>query len=141
MHILLKVGVAIIATFIVGSLLACEQEAPRPTPTPVPIERVEDVYAFYQQEKGANPTRLKARIERKEIRAFQGVVNKIDGSKLQFLHKEELFGKDRYLECEFEHENQVVSFNRGQEAQVVGRLDGVNGTVKFVKCRGGPIEP
>ena len=140
MHSWLKTNTAIIAALLLISLLACEQAPPKPAPTPVPIEDVEDVYSDYQREKAANSTRLKARIESKEIRAFRGVVDRIDGSKLQFLYNERFLDKDQYLECKFDDESDVLRFNTKQEAQVVGRLDGANGVVKFTNCRGEPVE-
>ena len=120
---------------LLGGASACNLLPADPTPTPVPIERVEDIYKFYQDEKADNETRLKGLIDRKEIRAFRGVVSRIDGTKVQFLHTDNPLGKDTYVECKFQNEQQVWTLNKGEAASVIGMLAGVNGTVKFDNCR------
>ena len=120
---------------LLGGALACNPPTADPTPTPVPIERVEDIYKFYQDEKANNETRLKGRIDRKEIRALHGVVSRIDGTKVQFLHTDNPLEKDTYVECKFQNEQQVWTLNKGEAASVIGMLAGVNGTVKFDNCR------
>lgn len=126
-----------------GGALACDMSPadPDPTPTPVPIEPVEQIYAFYQKEKDVNETRLKERIDRREMRAFHGDVDKIDGTKVQFLHtaNPNPLGKDTYVECKFQDEQQVWTLDKGKAATVVGMLASVNGTVKFDNCRLAPM--
>ena len=120
---------------LLGGGLACNLLPTAPTPTPVPIEPVEDVYAFYQEEKTKNETRLKGLVDQKEIRAFHGVVDRIDGTKVQFLHTENVLEKDTYVECKFREEKQVKKLNVGEAASVYGTLASVNGIVKFDNCR------
>lgn len=133
------VTLAAICTGIVmlGGALACDPTpaTPNPTPTPVPMQPVAEVYAFYQNEKDVNETRLKKRVEQKEWRAFYGVVDGIDGTKVQFLHTVKPLEKDTYLECKFQEERPVRTLDKGEVAYVAGTLDSVNGTVKFDNCQ------
>ena len=144
----LKIITTAVVAVVLLSLLACSEGQPSPTPTPVPVERVEDVYADYQREKAANPTRLESRIDRKEVRAFQGTIDKIDGSKIQFVINERVGGKDEYVECDLEDSKRVLSINVGNLVTVAGKLDEAfpggklkdlgfkdNRAVKFKDCR------
>ncbi len=144
----LKIIMTAVVAVVLLSLLACSEGQPKPTPTPIPIEQVEDVYADYQREKTDNPTRLESRIDRKEIRAFQGTIDKIDGSKIQFSIKERAGGKDEYVECDLEDSKRVLSISVGDSVTVAGKLDKAfpggklgdagfkdNRAVKFKGCR------
>ena len=100
-------GIILMVNFI-----ACGNEAPITEPSE--FAQAHDFYARMQNEKDSNPTRMEARINRKEQYGIVGEITKIEDEKVQFHIEETELGKDKYIECKFPGKNHVLSLNRGQ---------------------------
>ena len=116
--------IVMILTAISLLALACKTtnlptSAPRPTPTAVTSKWL---YNGLLAEKDGNPTRLKNRVERKEIWRFTIIISKIEGKRIQEHFDELMAATDPYIECEFKSERQIISLNVGQSVDVYGTL-------------------
>ena len=113
--------------------VACGSEAP--ITRPEEFVQASNFYARMQEEKISNPTRMDARIDRKEQYGVIGEITKIEDDKVQF-HIEELYlEKDKYVECRFPSKNYVLRLNRGQIVKLSGKLNKVNSKIELTDCR------
>ena len=118
----LKVAVFLILTSILLLGLACRTTTPpQSIPTPIAIPATE-LYDYFLREKEQNPTRLKDRVERNQIRRLTIVISKIEGRRIQQHFGKLAFDTDPYIECEFEDERRVLPLNVGQSIDVYGTL-------------------
>ena len=109
---------------------------PVPTPTPLPTSMsVEKLYNIYQAHRAQNPTRIEnyKRLELSSV--FEGQITNINGSTVQFHVQKLILEPDRYVECKFKREGDVLNLNIGSVVRVLGDLEDVNGVVQFKNCR------
>ena len=109
---------------------------PAPTATPLPTSMpVEGLYNFYQSERDRNPPRVEAFKDDARSSVFEGPITNIDGSTVQFHIQRNLLESDKYVECKFNREGDVLNLNVGSVVKVMGDLEDVNGIVQFKNCR------
>ena len=90
---------------------------PTPTPTPMPGKVLHDRLLA---ETVDNPTRLKNRVENRQLIRFTIQISSIEDSRIrQYFNG----NSGSYIECEFKHERSVLNLNRGQTVNVYGFLD------------------
>ena len=75
-----------------------------------------------------------ARVDKKELISFSGVISKIDGDRVQFHIEKRFLDKDQYVECKFAVRSHVLPLDRGEEITVYGDLSKVGDAVKFENC-------
>ena len=66
---------------------------------------------------------------------FEGRITNIKGSTLQFHIQKLILESDKYVECKFKRESDVLNLNIGSVVRVLGDLEDVNGVVQFKNCR------
>ena len=109
---------------------------PVPTATPLPTSMsVEKLYSIYQAHKAQNPTRVEnyKRLELSSV--FEGRITNIKGSTVQFHIQKLILESDKYVECKFKRESDVLNLNIGSVVRVLGDLEDVNGVVQFKNCK------
>ena len=96
---------------------------------------VAKLYNIYQGHKAQNPTRVEdyKRLELSSV--FEGQITNINGSTVQFHVQKLILEPDRYVECKFKREGDVLNLNIGSVVRVLGDLEDVNGVVQFKNCR------
>ncbi len=125
-------GVALLLSSYCGP---ASTATPVPTPTPLPTSMpVKELYQFYQDELARNPTRVETYKNAERSSVFEGPITNITGSTVQFHIKEVYGGPDKYIECKFRRDSQVVSLSAGSVAKLLGDLEDVNGVVQFKNC-------
>ena len=107
-----------------------------PTATPLPTSMpVEQLYNIYQAHKAQNPTRVEnyKRLELSSV--FEGRITNIKDSTVQFHIQKLILEPDKYVECKFKRESDVLNLNIGSAVRLLGNLEDVNSVVKFKNCR------
>ena len=124
------------------TLLLSSHCGPVPTTTPVPIPTplptsmsVEKLYNIYQADKAQNATRVENYKKLALSSVFEGRITNIKNSTVQFHIQKNILEPDRYVECKFKRESDVLNLNIGSVVRVLGDLEDVNGVVQFKNCR------
>ena len=109
---------------------------PAPTATPLPTSMpVEELYSIYQNMRAQNATRVERHKDVGTSSVFEGRITDIKGSTVQFHIARRILEPDKYVECKFKRENDVLNLNVGSVVRLLGDLEDVNGVVQFKNCR------
>ena len=125
---LLVVGLMAALMLTIG---CAEQNQKIQVPAPEPVS---ERYRWLVDEKESNPVRSDVRVDQRQVISFEGEITNIDGKTVQFHIDKRTLKKDRYLQCEFARERDVVLYDRGQTVTLFGFLEGVGKVVKLDNC-------
>ena len=102
--------------------VACDAvSGAEPTPTPTPWE-VTSLYSYLEDENKNNVARLRDMEDKWQVR-FRGTVGWLQEKKIRFyVEPPKPLATDKYIECNFRSNADMVALNRGDDVTVRGKL-------------------
>ena len=93
----------------------------KPTPTPTPYDVIR-VYGYFEDLKEYNVARLREMEHEFQVR-FRGTIDRIEEKQIRFyVEPPRVLADDKYVECNFRSNSDMVSLYRGADVTVQARL-------------------